>query len=201
MCVELLLAVVTAVRRVGAVRGVLDFRRQDHLVPEGEGAGSADGEVAMVIGVAGTVGGDAEGALPEEARGGDGEKRAIDAAAIGHEHRTEGGQPPLEGRGLLKEEITAILCGGPGHSSQPSFSVSSSSSSSSSSSISSSSSPSLSSSSSSSSSAISSSTGDKPMISRFEPQSGQLIKSPLSTSNSSTSISASHSGQVAIHAP
>ena len=39
------------------------------------------------------------------------------------------------------------------------------------------------------------------VTSRLEPHSGQLIRSPLSTSNSSTSISASHSGQVAIQTP
>src|SRR5919197_1012261 len=83
------------------------------------------------------------------------------------------------------------------HSSQSSSS-SVSSSSSPSSSPRSSSSRSSSSSSSSSSGARSSSSGDRLTTSRFEPHSGQLSWSPLSTSNSSTSISASHSGHVAI---
>src|SRR5206468_1627131 len=87
------------------------------------------------------------------------------------------------------------------HSSQGSSSSSVSSSSASSPSTSASSSRSSSSSSSSSSVERSSSIGDRPTTSRLEPHSGQLNWSPLSTSNSSTSISASHSGQVAIIDP
>src|SRR5262249_14138197 len=126
------------------------------------------------------------------------------------EHGLERGQARVECGGLGGELSADAAIGlrqrrrarGPGHSSQSSFSSSSSSASSSSKSSSSSSPPpSSSSSSSSSSSDMSSSMGDVLVTSRLEPQSGQLIRSPLSTSNSSTSISASHSGQVAIHAP
>src|SRR5207249_2589061 len=116
-----------------------------------------------------------------------GEIGAVDAAAEGDDHRAHVGQNrPQPGR----------------HSSQSSSSSASSSSSTSSSSPSSSSpSSSISSSSSSSSSssaARSSSSGVRPVTSRWEPHSGQLRRSPLSTSYSSTSISASHSWQVAM---
>src|SRR5262249_4146803 len=191
--VELVLAVVAAVGRIRAVVGVVELRGPDHFVAQRNGARGADRESGVAMGIGGAGGGDADGAIAEDARGGDGEKRAVYTAAIGHHDRSEGLEPGLERGGL-----------GRVHSSQSSFSESSSlaSSRSSSSSNSSSSPPSVSSSSSSSSSSeSSSSTGDVPVPSRFEPQSGQLIKSPLSTSNSSTSISASHSGQVAIHAP
>src|SRR5206468_9476943 len=49
--------------------------------------------------------------------------------------------------------------------------------------------------------ATSSSSGDRPTTSRSAPHSGQLMISPLSTSYSSSSISASHSGQTAMRAP
>src|SRR5262249_40253045 len=99
-------------------------------------------------------------------------------------------QHPFE-RHFLAGDVTV-------HSSQSSSSSSLSSPSSSSSSSRSSSSSSSSPSSSSSSGARSSSIGERPVTSRLEPHSGQLSWSPLSTSNSSTSMSASHSGQVAI---
>src|SRR5689334_6638997 len=153
----------------------------------------------MAIRIAGTVGGDADGTVAEDPGGRNTEKRAVDAAAVSDKNGPQGRETCVE-RGGLRGEVSARRV----HSSQSSFSASSSSSTSSSSSSKSSSSPSSSvssSSSSSSSSARSSSIGDVLVTSRFEPQSGQLMRSPLSTSNSSTSISASHSGQVAILAP
>src|SRR5829696_2648030 len=165
----------------------------------------------MSVGIARAVGRNANGAVAKDPGGRDAEESAVDPAAVGHEDGAERCQARVQGRGL-RSEVSAVMLNGRiqriqrrrGHSSQFSFSSASSSSSSSSSnsSPSSSSSPfSSSSSSSSSSSERSSSIGDVPVTSRFEPQSGQLIKSPLSTSNSSTSISASHSGQVDIHVP
>src|SRR5829696_6663267 len=156
----------------------------------------------MSVGIARAVGRNANGAVAKDPGGRDAEESAVDPAAVGHEDGAERCQARVQGRGL-RSEVSAVMLNGRiqriqrrrGHSSQFSFSSSSSSNSS----PSSSSSPfSSSSSSSSSSSERSSSIGDVPVTSRFEPQSGQLIKSPLSTSNSSTSISASHSGQVAI---
>src|SRR4051794_2556148 len=134
----------------------------------------------MPVGIAGTVGRDADGAIAEHSRGGDAEERAVDAAAIGDEDGSEGREPGVERRGLgrelsaiplLNEALGGVRSGlrrgqrvqrRRGHSSQ--FSFSSASSSSSSSSSSSKSSPSSSdfssSSSSSSSSERSSSIGD-----------------------------------------
>ena len=64
MGVELVLAVVAAVGRVGAVLGPLELAGLDDFVPQAEGAGRADREIAVALGVAGAVGGDADGAVP-----------------------------------------------------------------------------------------------------------------------------------------
>ena len=82
---------------------------------EVERARGADREIAMAIGIARAVGGDAEGAVAEDPGRGDGEKGAVDAAAVGDEHGSEPSarEPRLEGRGLGREA----------HSSQSSFSV------------------------------------------------------------------------------
>src|SRR5215203_2838023 len=140
----------------------------------------------MPVGIAGTVGRDADRAVAEDPCGRDAKKGAVDAAAVGDEDGSKRGKARLQGRGLGGELRPALLNalddGGRvqrvqrrrGHSSQFSFSSASSSSSSSSSSKSSPSSSSAfssSSSSSSSSSDRSSSIGAVLVTSRFEPQS------------------------------
>src|SRR5262245_46232079 len=67
MRVELVLAVVAAVRRVGAVLRTLELVGVDDLVVEAEVARDLKRDAAMAIRVARAVGGDGEGALAESA--------------------------------------------------------------------------------------------------------------------------------------
>src|SRR5688572_22585567 len=59
--VELVLAVVAAVDRVGAVLGPLHLCGADDLVMEGEVASDPERELPVAVGIAGAVSGDAEG--------------------------------------------------------------------------------------------------------------------------------------------
>src|SRR5262249_31009281 len=149
------------------------------LMVESEVACDAEREGPVPLRVAGAVGGDAEGVRPEHVGGGPREIRAVHAAAIRYDERREVPQDAVEGRllvveaGHASEQARLARQRRARHSSRSSLESSSSMSSASSSSKSSSAS---SSSSSSSSSTDSSSTGAMPVTSRFDPQSGQLIR-------------------------
>ena len=84
--VQLVLAVVTTVGRVGAVLGIIEFRGVDHFVSEVEVARDRQRQLPVRVGVAGAVGGDGERLLPQGLRCGDGEVCAIDAAAERDQH-------------------------------------------------------------------------------------------------------------------
>src|SRR5207249_10262582 len=127
--VQLVLAVIAAVRGIRAVLRAIDFRGPDEFVLQVERTRDADRQIAMPLGIARTVGGDAEGARPEDAGRGDGYERAVHAAAVGHDHRPETGEPRVEGGCLACEMGGGVRRGRRRryvHSSQSSVSVSSS---------------------------------------------------------------------------
>ena len=57
----------------------------------------------MALGIAGAVGGHAERAVAERARGGPGEKRGVHAAAVGDDERRERAETAIEGRSARLE--------------------------------------------------------------------------------------------------
>src|SRR5438067_12995610 len=132
MRIQLVLAVVAAVRGIRAVLGPRHFFGVNNLVPEVERVRDGGRKIAMTLGITGTVSGDAETAGTEDAGGRDREEGAVDAAAVSHEDRTETGEPGVE-RCCLRVELSVFSSRGGrqrsvAHSSQSSLSASSSSS-------------------------------------------------------------------------
>src|SRR5207247_3310087 len=99
VCVQLVLAVVTAVRRIGAVLWPVELVRPDDLVPQTELLGDLNGEPPMSFGIAGAVGGYRERAATEDVGGDTREVRAVDAAAGRHHDRSATPEPAAQ-RGL-----------------------------------------------------------------------------------------------------
>ena len=83
MRVELVLAVVAAVRRIRAILGAIELARADDFVVKTEIARDPDRELAVALRIAGAVGGDGDGALAQGQLRRLGDDRAVDAAAKG----------------------------------------------------------------------------------------------------------------------
>src|SRR5262249_55400711 len=89
MRVQLVLAVVAAVRRVGAVLGAIELAGMNDLMAQSEVVRDLHGEASMALRIAGAVGGDGKRAITEGPGRDVGEIGAVDAAAVSDDHRTE----------------------------------------------------------------------------------------------------------------
>src|SRR5262249_49781330 len=85
--VQLVLAVVAAIRRIGTVLRPLELLRVNDLVAQAEIARDANGELSMAFGITGTIGRDRERAIAERSIGDVGEVGAVDAAAVRDDDR------------------------------------------------------------------------------------------------------------------
>ena len=98
--VELVLAEVTAVGRVRPILGAVDLGGRDEGVAQSELGNDAKGQLPVAVGIAGTVGGDGQRAIAENAAGRHGQKGTVYAAAERDDDRTELAEPRLETFGL-----------------------------------------------------------------------------------------------------
>src|SRR5262245_21755137 len=89
MRIELVLAVVTPVPGVGAIVGIIELARADDLVRQTKVARNPDRELRMTFGIAGTVCGDGNRAIAENAMRDVREVRAVYAAAVRDDNRAE----------------------------------------------------------------------------------------------------------------
>jgi len=85
-CVQLLLAEVAAIGRIGPVLGLLELRGPNNLVVQAKVGGHAQRKLTMGIGIAGAVGGHRQRTRPEHRGGRIGEVRAIRTATERHNH-------------------------------------------------------------------------------------------------------------------
>ena len=90
--VQLVLAVVAAVGRIGPVLGAIELRCVNDLVAQAELTRDPQRELTMMIGIAGAVGGDAERGWTEHRGGFPRQIRAVGAAAEGDQQRLGAGE-------------------------------------------------------------------------------------------------------------
>src|SRR5262249_33943069 len=97
MGVQLVLAVVAAVGRTGAILGSLELVGVDDLVAQPKLPGDVYGELAVALRIARAVGCNRKSTIAEHAAGDIGEVGAVDAAAESHHDGAERGQRAAKG--------------------------------------------------------------------------------------------------------
>ena len=102
--VQLVLAVVAAVRGVGAILGPFELGGVNHFVREAEVARDRQRELAMRVRIAGAVGGDGERARAEGRGRGDRQVCAVDAAAERDQDGLVAGEDVLQAPALFGED-------------------------------------------------------------------------------------------------